>query len=67
MTNAKVDSNERRSDLNHQVAVGGGAHLRLLGNIRPTPESPRDASVVAALAAGYIRHKEPLLRGYCTA
>ena len=40
-----------------------GARLRLLGSIYPPPEAMRDATVVAALAAGYLRHKEPL-RGY---
>jgi len=40
-----------------------GARLRLLGTIYPAPDRLRDADVVAALAAGYLRHKEPL-RGY---
>ena len=40
-----------------------GPRLRLLGSIHPPPTAMRDADVVAALAAGYLRHKEPP-RGY---
>ena len=40
-----------------------GTRLRLLGSIHPPPQAMRDADVVVALAAGYLRHKEPL-RGY---
>ena len=40
-----------------------GTRLRLLGSIYPPPEAMRDADVVAALAAAFTRHMEPL-RGY---
>ena len=40
-----------------------GTRLRLLGTIYPPPEAMRDADVVAALAAAFTRHMEPL-RGY---
>ena len=40
-----------------------GTRRRLLGSIHQPPQAMRDADVVAALAAGYLRHKEPL-RGY---
>ncbi|KAF0293690.1 hypothetical protein FJT64_000814 [Amphibalanus amphitrite] len=37
-----------------------GARLRLTGNIHIRPEQLKDGELVAALAAGYLRHKEPL-------
>ncbi|XP_043238346.1 uncharacterized protein LOC122389913 [Amphibalanus amphitrite] len=38
-----------------------GARLRLTGNIHIRPEQLKDGELVAALAAGYLRHKEPLM------
>ncbi|KAF0314720.1 hypothetical protein FJT64_000079 [Amphibalanus amphitrite] len=38
-----------------------GARLRLTGNIHIRPEKLKDGELVAALAAGYLRHKEPLM------
>ena len=39
-----------------------GARLRLLGTINPDPEQLRDGGAVAALARGYLFHREP--QGY---
>lgn len=38
-----------------------GARLRMTGNIHLRPEQLRDGGLVAALAASYLRHKEPLM------
>ena len=37
-----------------------GVRLRLLGNIRPEATQLRDGGAVAALARGYLWHREPL-------
>ncbi|KAF0290622.1 Ribonuclease HI [Amphibalanus amphitrite] len=37
-----------------------GARLRLTGSIHVDPSRLRDADLVAALEAGYLRHREPL-------